>query len=170
MNKRFWLLGGLTLLELALAQSTYSFTINGKPFKLETLESGGEVYVEAQYFAKALGAQVTFDKAKKSFVIISSRAAPSDVQGTTQLAGGEGVLGKTYSLGKTTNALNFTLTSLEFSVSPVTMGTFVYAPKAGSSGAGVPIWDKVTPKVRLAKSNVTTCNGQILLSIRTPRA
>jgi hypothetical protein len=131
MNKHIVWLTTLTLLGLALAQSTYSFTINGKPAKLETLEQSGKVFVEAQSFAKALGAQVTFDKAKKSFVIVSSGAAPSDVQGTTQLAGGEGVIGKTYSLGKSTNALNFTMTNLEYSLLPVTMGTYVYAPKAG---------------------------------------
>jgi hypothetical protein len=130
MKKYFWLLSGLTLLGLALAQSTYSFTVNGKPAKLETLENGGKVFVEAQSFAKALGAQVTFNKTKKSFVIVSSGAAPSDVQGTAQLAGGEGVVGKTYSLGKTDNALNFTLTGLEYSLTPVTMDTIVYAPKA----------------------------------------
>jgi hypothetical protein len=130
MNKRFWLLGGLALLGWALAQSNYSFTINGKPTKLETLEKSGKVFVEAQSFAKALGAQVRFDKAKKSFVIVSSGAASPDVQGTAQQAGGEGVIGKTYSLGKPTNALNFTLTSLEYSLLPVTIDNYVYAPKA----------------------------------------
>jgi hypothetical protein len=130
MNKHVVWLTTLTLLGLALAQSTYSFTINGKPAKLETLEQSGKVYVEAQSFAKALGAQVTFDKAKKSFVIVSSGAAPSDVQGTSQLAGGEGVIGKTYSLGKSINALNFTMTGLEYSLLPVTMDNYVYAPKA----------------------------------------
>jgi hypothetical protein len=131
MKKRYAVIGLLALVGLALAQATYTFTINGKPAKLDTLEKSGKVYVEAQGFAKALGASVTFDQAKKSFVIVSSNQnAVGDVQGTTQLAGGEGVIGKTYSLGKTTSALNFTLTSLEYSLTPVTMGTTVYAPKA----------------------------------------
>ncbi len=130
MKKGYAVIGLLMLLGLALAQATYSFTINGKPARLDALEKNGKVYVEAQSFAKALGASVTFDAAKKSFVIVSSGAAPTDVQGTTQLAGGEGVIGKTYSLGKTTNAVNFTLTSAEYSLTPVTMGTNVYAPKA----------------------------------------
>ncbi len=130
MNKRYALIGLLALLGLALAQATYSFTINGKPAKLDALEKSGKVYVEAQSFAKALGASVTFDAARRSFVIVSSGTAPADLQGTAQLAGGEGAIGKTYALGKADNALNFTLTSLEYSLSPVTMGTYVYAPKA----------------------------------------
>ncbi|WP_019588565.1 hypothetical protein [Deinococcus apachensis] len=52
------------------------------------------------------------------------------VQGTTQLAGDVGVIGKTYTIGKGTNAINFTLTGAEFSVSRVTVGNNVYAPKA----------------------------------------
>lgn len=130
MKKRYAVIGLLALVGLALAQATYTFTINGKPAKLDALEKSGKVYVEAQSFAKALGASVTFDAAKKSFVIVSSGAAPTDVQGTAQLAGGEGAFGKTYSLGKTNNALNYTLTSAEYSIMPITMGTTVYAPKA----------------------------------------
>ncbi len=131
MKKRYAVIGLLGSLGLALAQATYTFTINGKPAKLDALEKSGKVYVEAQSFAKALGASVTFDAAKKSFVIVSTNQnAVGDVQGTTQLAGGEGAIGKTYSLGKTDNALNFTMTSLEYSLTPVTMGTSVYAPKA----------------------------------------
>ncbi len=131
MKKHFAFFGVIALLGLALAQATYTFTINGKSAKLETLEKNGKVFVEAQSFAKALGASISFDKTKRNFVIVSSgQSAVGDVQGTTQQAGGEGVIGKTYSLGKTTNALNFTLSSLEYSVSPVTMGNYVYAPKA----------------------------------------
>jgi hypothetical protein len=131
MRKQYALLGVLALLGLALAQATYTFTINGKPATLETLEKSGKVYVEAVSFAKALGASVTFDQNKRSFVIVTSgQNAIGDVQGTTQLAGGEGALAKTYSLGKTDNALNFTLNSLEYSLVPVTMGTNVYAPKS----------------------------------------
>jgi Domain of unknown function (DUF4352) len=130
MKKRYAVIVVLALVGLALAQATYTFTINGKLAKLDALEKSGKVYVEAQSFAKALGASVTFDAAKKSFVIVSSGSAPTDLQGTSQLAGGEGAIGKTYSLGKTDNALNFTLTSAEYSLMPVTMGTTVYAPKA----------------------------------------
>lgn len=131
MKKRYALLAALALLGLALAQTTATFTINGKPAKLDTLEKGGKVYVEAQSYAKALGASVTFDQAKKSFVIVTTgQNAVGDVQGTAQLAGGDGALGKTYSLGKTTNALNFTLAALEYGLAPITMGTNVYAPKA----------------------------------------
>lgn len=59
-------------------------------------------------------------------------AAPPSrvVQGTTQLAGDAGVIGKTYTIGKGTNAINFTLTGAEFSVARVTVGDNVYVPKA----------------------------------------
>lgn len=58
-------------------------------------------------------------------------ATPSRaVQGTTQLAGDVGVIGKPFTIGKGANALNFTLTSAEFSVARVTIGDNVYTPKA----------------------------------------
>ncbi|MBB5364645.1 hypothetical protein [Deinococcus humi] len=53
------------------------------------------------------------------------------VQGTTQLAGGVGTLGKTVTLGKGRSAINFTLNSAEFTLARVTVGTNVYVPKAG---------------------------------------
>jgi len=56
-------------------------------------------------------------------------AAPV-VQGTTQLAGHDGVLGQTFTLGKDQNAINFTLKSAEYAVHRVTIGEHVYAPKA----------------------------------------
>ncbi|GGL88049.1 hypothetical protein GCM10010840_27610 [Deinococcus aerolatus] len=52
------------------------------------------------------------------------------VQGTTQLAGGQGTLGKTVTLGKGRAAINFTLNSAEFTLARVTVGTNVYVPKA----------------------------------------
>ncbi|PYE53166.1 DUF4352 domain-containing protein [Deinococcus yavapaiensis] len=52
------------------------------------------------------------------------------VQGTTQLAGDVGEIGKTFTLGKGGKAVNFTLTGAEFSVSRVTIGENVYIPKA----------------------------------------
>lgn len=52
------------------------------------------------------------------------------VQGTTQLAGDVGAIGKTFTLGKGARAINFTLTGVEFSASRVTIGNDVYVPKA----------------------------------------
>ena len=127
MGKRFFL---LALLGLALAASTPTFVINGRQATLETLEKGGKYYVEVQSFAKALGASVTYDKAKNQYLIVSTgQAAQTEVAGTTQLAGGEGEFGKTYTLGKN-NPLNFTLKSAEYTVSRVTVGTNIYTPKA----------------------------------------
>lgn len=131
MNKRTLVFGLLAAGAVALAQAAYTFTINGKAARLETVERNGRVFVDAEALAKALGASVTVDRAKRSVVIVSAgQNAQQDVQGTTQLAGGEGAIGKTYSLGKGDYALNFTLKSAEFSVSRVTVGTNVYAPKA----------------------------------------
>ena len=100
---------------IALAQSAISFTINGKASKLETFEKNGKVFVEVNTFAKALGAQVSFDKASKNFKISTGSTTPA-TQGTTQLAGDVGEIGKTYTLALgLPDALNFTLTKLEYS-------------------------------------------------------
>ena len=100
---------------IALAQSAVGFTINGKATKLETLEKNGKVFVEVNTFAKALGAQVSFDKASKNFKISTGSTTPA-TQGTTQLAGDVGEIGKTYTLALgLPDALNFTLTKLEYS-------------------------------------------------------
>jgi hypothetical protein len=116
---------------VALAQAGYSFTVNGKKVPLEVVEKNGKVFVEANSAFKALGASVTYDKAKKSFVVVSAgRNQTQAVQGTAQLAGGEGVIGKTYTVGKGDDALNFTLKSVDYSVSRATVGTTVYVPKA----------------------------------------
>ena len=128
--KRYWmLLAGVALGAAAWAASGYSFNINGKASALNTTEKGGVVYVDAVAFAKALGATVRFDKAKRAFTVTTPKAAPlQDVAGTAQLAGGDGVLGKTYSLGKG-SLLNFTLNSVEYRVEPLTVGTSVLFPK-----------------------------------------
>lgn len=116
---------------VALAQVAPSFTINGRKVAIPTVESKGRVYADAEALAKAMGASVTYDKARKSFVIVSAGNTTQAVQGTAQLAGGEGQFGKTYSLGKGTYAMNFTLRSAEYSVARATVGPTVYAPKAG---------------------------------------
>ncbi|HWG84137.1 MAG TPA: hypothetical protein VNT60_01545 [Deinococcales bacterium] len=116
---------------VAFAQAGYSFTINGKQVPLDVVEKNGKVYVDASAAFKALGASVTFDKAKKSYVIVTAgQNQVQAVQGTTQLAGGEGVIGKTYSLGRTDDALNFTLNAVEYTVTRLTNGSEVVIPKA----------------------------------------
>lgn len=117
-------------LGMALAASNPTFVLNGKPTKLDFIEKGGKHYVEVQSFAKALGASVSYDKAKNQYVIVGAgQTNQTDVAGTAQMAGGEGVLGKTYTLGKQ-SPLNFTLKSAEYSVARVSMGNDIYAPKA----------------------------------------
>lgn len=56
-------------------------------------------------------------------------AAPRVVLGTTQLAGDNGQIGVTYTLGKD-EPLNFTLNAAEFSVEPVRIGENAYTPAA----------------------------------------
>ena len=129
--KRHWMLAGTLALvagAIVFAQGGYSFLVNNKNTKLETLEKNGKVFVEVNAFAQSLGAKVAFDKAKRSFTITNGNAAASTpTQGTTQLAGGQGEIGKSYTLGKN-SPINFTLKSAEFSVLRYTLGDLV-APK-----------------------------------------
>jgi hypothetical protein len=115
----------------AFAQGTYTFVVNNKNAKLETVDRNGKVFVEVNTFAQALGARVVYDKAKRAYTITSgsvTAAVTSPTQSTTQLAGGQGEIGKPYTLGKT-SPLNFTLRSAEFTVTRQTLRD-IYAPKA----------------------------------------
>ncbi len=114
-SRFLWIGAGLSVLAVALAQGAYSFVINGKAAKLETLEKNGKVFVEVNSFAKSLGANISFDSAKKTFTVSSSASSTNPAQGTTQLAGGAGEVGKTYTIG-VRDPLNFTLRSAEYSV------------------------------------------------------
>lgn len=116
---------GLTV-QAAHAQS---FVINGKVVKLQTIAKAGKTYVDVGAFARALGASITYDKAKKQYTVTISRAQ-SGAQGTTQLEGGWGEFGKEYTLGKS-DPMNFALRSAEFTVSRVRVGEDVDFPKAG---------------------------------------
>lgn len=132
MNKRFLTLGLFTLAlgaAFVVAQSGYNFVVNNKNVKLETMEKSGKVFVEVSSFAKALGATVAYDKAKRTYTITAqtSANATNPTQGTQQLAGGFGEIGKSYSIGKN-QPLNFTLRSAEFTVVRQTAGD-LYAPK-----------------------------------------
>ncbi|HEX2863172.1 MAG TPA: hypothetical protein VHN99_01280 [Deinococcales bacterium] len=129
MNRR-WILATLIAAgAVAWAATSYTFTVNGSKVNLKTMDSGGVVYVDALAFAKALGATATYDAAKHAFTINTPKAAPlQDVAGTAQLAGGDGVIGKTYSLGKG-SLLNFTLTGVEYRIKPVLTGANALIPQ-----------------------------------------
>jgi hypothetical protein len=107
MNKRF-LTVGLSALALGVAivvaQGGYNFVVNNKTVKLETMEKSGKVFVEVTGIAKALGATVTYGKAKRTYTIIGSTqpsaTTTNPTQGTQQLAGGFSEIGKSYSIGK----------------------------------------------------------------------
>jgi hypothetical protein len=130
-TKQHWMLAGTLALvagAVVLAQGGYSFLINNKNVKLETLEKNGKVFVEVNSFAQSLGAKVAFDKAKRSFTVSTGdAAATTPAQAGTQLAGGQGAIGKSYTLGKD-GPVNFTLKSAEFSVSRYTLKDLI-APK-----------------------------------------
>ncbi len=109
---------------VVLAQQTVSVLINNKTAQLETVQRNGKVFVEAVAFAKALGATAKLEGGKLS---VTTANAPLYTQGTTQQAGGIGVLGQSYTLGRT-KPLNFLLRSAEFQVSRVVIGSEIYAP------------------------------------------
>ncbi|WP_157463664.1 hypothetical protein [Deinococcus pimensis] len=115
----------------ALAAPT--FTIDGRAVSVPTVEQGGKVYADVAALARALGATVTYDAAKKAYVVTTARtgaaAQTPAVQGTTQQAGGAGELGRTYTLGKL-DPLNFTLRSAAYGVARVSVGDGVIVPNA----------------------------------------
>lgn len=119
-------------LSLALLASTVgaapSVVIDGRAVSLPTLERDGKVYVDAEAFARALGATVTFDRASGRLVVTRA-STPAGPQGEGQLAGGEGRLGQAYAIGQR-SPLNFTLRSAAYSVRPVALGPNTIAPNA----------------------------------------
>jgi hypothetical protein len=109
---------------MGLAQQTVSVLINGKPATVETLQKNGKVFVDGVAFAKALGVSAKLEGGKLSV----SSGATLYTQGTTQQAGGAGVIGKSYTLGRE-KPLNFLLRSAEFQIGRVVIGNEIYAPK-----------------------------------------
>ena len=108
---------------IVIAQQAASVAINGKAAQLETISRGGKVFVDGVAFAKALGASATLTGGKLSV----TSGAMMNTQGTAQQAGGAGVLGKSYTLGRD-KPLNFLLKSAEFQIARLVIGREVYAP------------------------------------------
>ena len=108
---------------IVIAQQTASVAINGKASSLETISRGGKVFVDGVAFAKALGASATLTGGKLSV----TSGAMMNTQGTAQQAGGAGVLGKSYTLGRE-KPLNFLLKSAEFQIMRLVIGREIYAP------------------------------------------
>jgi hypothetical protein len=115
------------LLGACLQAEADVFVINGKPVNLPVTVQGGKSLVDAVAFAKALGATITYDSAKKQFVVTT--AAGVGAQGTGQMAGEWAEMGKEYSLGKG-DPMNFALRSAEFVASRVRIGEQAFFPKA----------------------------------------
>jgi hypothetical protein len=117
---------------MAFAQGAWTVTISGKRATLEVVERNGRPFVDAELFAKAMGASITVDRTKKTIVVVPAAAGAASlnqVQGTTQLAGGDGVIGKTYTIGKG-SPLNFTLRSAEYTKTRALIGQTAYVPEA----------------------------------------
>ncbi len=108
---------------IVIAQQTVTVTINGKASSMETISRGGKVFVDGVAFAKALGASATLTGGKLSV----TSGAMMNTQGTAQQAGGAGVLGKSYTLGRE-KPLNFLLKSAEFQIARLVIGREIYAP------------------------------------------
>lgn len=105
------------IVTVALAQAVYSVTVNGKPTKIETLEKNGKLFVDAIALGQALGLKVSLDRAKKTLSVSSpaSSAPSTDVAGTSQVAGGIGEIGKTYTVQGNNSLINITINRLEYS-------------------------------------------------------
>jgi hypothetical protein len=121
------LFGAVLTLGAVLAQQTITVLVNGKTSKLETLQKNGKVFVDGVQFAKALGANAKLEGGK--LIVTTATGGAVYTQGTTQQAGGIGELGKAYTLGKDSEALNFTLRSAEFLVARQVIGSEFNAPK-----------------------------------------
>ncbi len=111
---------------IVVAQQAVSVQINGKTATVETLQKNGKVFVDGLAFAKALGATAKLEGGRLS--VSSASGATLYTQGTAQQAGGAGVIGKSYTLGRT-KPLNFLLRSAEFQIGRVVIGNEIYAPK-----------------------------------------
>lgn len=122
-----WMLGTMLAvggaIGIVVVQQTASVLVNGKAAPIETISRGGKVFVDGVAFAKALGASATLTGGKLSV----TSGATLYTQGTAQQAGGAGVLGKSYTLGRE-KPLNFLLKSAEFQIARLVIGREIYAP------------------------------------------
>lgn len=123
----------LSVLALLLCSSLVlaapSFTIGGNAVSLPSVQQGGQLYVDAAAFAKALGYTLTFDKTKNTYVLQAQ--TPAGPTGSGQLAGGVGQPGQPYSITNNyAGQFNFTLTRAEFVATRVNIGQQSYSPAA----------------------------------------
>jgi hypothetical protein len=122
----FWSLIAIgAAIGIVVAQQTASVTVNGKAASLETISKNGKIFVDGVAFARALGATATLSNGK---LIVNASSATPYTQGTAQQAGGVGVIGKSYTLGRE-HPLNFALRAAEFQIARVVIGNEIYAPK-----------------------------------------
>lgn len=106
------------------------FVINGKSVEIATTVKDGKTYADPMALAKALGATITYDSAKRQFVVTGGIGAA--VKGAGQLEGEWGEFGKAYTIFKE-NPLVFTLRDVEFARNPtVEMCEEELSPEAGN--------------------------------------
>jgi hypothetical protein len=98
---------------LSVSGSQAIFKLGGSSAAVALVSKAGAGYVVGADVAKGLGFSVAGSGTALS--LKSPQAAQPAVQGTQQLAGGEGQIGQTYTLrAGTSDALNLTITRLEY--------------------------------------------------------
>ena len=114
------------LLLICVQAGAVNFVIDGKPAAVPGGVVSGKTLVDPVALCKALGIGISYDAAKKQYVV--STRSQAGAQGTAQMAGDWAEMGKEYSLGKG-NPMNFALRSAEFVASRVRVGEKAYFPK-----------------------------------------
>jgi hypothetical protein len=111
---------------VALAQKSFQVFVNGKATSKPAIRQGNETYIPLSTLVAA-GVPVKTSGSRIE-ITLSAGNTTDAVAGTSQLAGGVGELGKTYTVG-TQNPLNFTLKSAEFSVKRLDIGSSKFVPE-----------------------------------------
>lgn len=122
----------LVMLMLALSVAAFgagtTVVLDGKSVSVPAIESNGKVYLDAVSLMQLLGGKATYSAAAHKVSLSMSGSSSSSAAGTSQLAGGNGELGKVYTVGKD-SPLYVSLTSAEFTTEQVRIGSTLYAPR-----------------------------------------
>jgi hypothetical protein len=120
-------LGALVLVVgVAFAQKTFQVFVNGKATNKPAIRQGNETYIPLSALVAA-GVPVKTTGSRIDLTL-GAGSTTDAVAGTSQLVGGAGLLGKTYTIGKRA-PLNFTLKNAEFSLKRIDIGGSKFAPE-----------------------------------------